>query len=119
MSSVSSGLDAVMFRNLTSFEHQVFRGWGRAQSREESERAQNENHADQQHGEEGEFTGNVPGDGGMLFFWARLPARASTGIIISSRPPSMVHPRATLYHQVLAFRPAKAEPLFPPPEVKA
>ena len=64
------------------------------------------------------FTGKVPGEGGTLFFCARLPARAMTGIIIRKRPISMSQPIATLYHQFGA-RPAKAEPLLPAPEVKA
>src|ERR1700761_3365000 len=66
-----------------------------------------------------EFTGKVPGDGGTLFFWARLPAIASIGIIIRNRPDSIVKPSAMLYQCVFAFRPAKAEPLLPAAEVKA
>ena len=44
------------------------------------------------------FTGKVPGEGGMLFFVARWPASASTGIYIRNRPPSMAQPSVTLYH---------------------
>jgi hypothetical protein len=62
------------------------------------------------------FTGNVPGDGGTLFFMARFPASASTGIIIRKRPPSIAHPRAVLYHHAFALQSnAKAEPLLPTP----
>src|ERR1035437_5646086 len=65
------------------------------------------------------FTGNVPGDGGTLFFCARFPASATTGISIRNRPASMLQPSTTLYHQVLALSPAKAEPLLPVADEKA
>src|ERR1039458_8849985 len=65
------------------------------------------------------FTGKVPGEGGTLFLLARLPASASTGMIMRNRPPSMVKPSITLYHQVLALSPANAEPLLAAAEVKA
>src|ERR1700722_13072220 len=68
------------------------------------------------------FTGKVPGEGGTLFFVARLPARASTGIIMRKRPPSMAQPMAVSYHQSVvgltpALSPAKADPLLPTAEV--
>src|SRR5271166_329796 len=68
------------------------------------------------------FTGKVPGEGATLFFMARLPARAITGIIIRNRPPSMAQPIATSYHHrvlglTAALRPANAEPLLPTAEV--
>src|SRR5450631_1992843 len=59
------------------------------------------------------FTGNVPDDGGTLFFCARLPARASMGTIIRNRPASMFKARVRLYQLVLVVRPPKAEPLLP------
>src|ERR1035438_9804478 len=70
------------------------------------------------------FTGKVPGEGGTLFLLARLPARASTGIDMRKRPPSMATPMATSYHHsvvglTLALSPAKAEPLLAAAEVKA
>src|ERR1700678_1683682 len=70
------------------------------------------------------FTGKVPGEGGTLFFMARWPASASTGIFIRKRPPSMAKPKATLYHHCVVgltgiFSPAKAEPLLATAEVKA
>src|ERR1022692_1806243 len=72
----------------------------------------------------GVLTGNVPGEGGTLFFIARLPASANTGTIMRKRPINMAQPRAVLYHHctvglVGTVRPAKAEPLFPTAEVKA
>jgi hypothetical protein len=36
---------------------------------------------------------------------------------MKSLPNNISQPSATLYHQVLAFKPAKAEPLLPAPEV--
>src|SRR5438477_8241390 len=38
-------------KELSGFEHQVFEDWSQAQRREEGERAQDQNHADEQHGE--------------------------------------------------------------------
>src|ERR1039458_8715312 len=65
------------------------------------------------------FTGNVPGDGGTLFFLARFPASATTGISMRNRPASIVHPSTTLYHHVFAFSPMNADPLLPVAEVNA
>src|SRR5262249_36531201 len=36
------------------------------------------------------FVGNVPLDGGDVFFPARLPAMASTGMIMAKRPTNML-----------------------------
>ncbi len=59
------------------------------------------------------LTGNVPDEGGTLFFCARLPARASMGTIMRKRPASMLNARVRLYQLVLVVRPPKAEPLLP------
>src|SRR5258707_622744 len=67
----------------------------------------------------GVVTGNVPTDGGTYFFWARLPAMASMGMIMKKRPTSVVSPVVVSYHGVLGVSPAKAEPLFPADDVKA
>src|SRR5262249_8255738 len=67
----------------------------------------------------GVVTGNVPSDGGTAFFRARLPARASIGMIIKKRPSSMAKPIVVLYQYVFAEIPANADPLLPVPEVKA
>ena len=61
------------------------------------------------------FTGKVPGEGGTLFFCARLPASAMAGIIMRNLPMSMSQPIAMLYHQFVP-RPANADPLLPAPE---
>src|SRR5271156_4892766 len=65
------------------------------------------------------LTGNVPGEGGTLFFIARFPAIANMGIIIRKRPANIVKPRLMLYQWVLALIPPNAEPLFPALDVKA
>src|SRR5208283_6156407 len=66
----------------------------------------------------GVVTGNVPSEGGIYFFCARLPAMASIGIIIRKRPISIVNPPVVLYQRVFPLIPPKAEPLFPADEVK-
>src|SRR5258706_3350986 len=58
-------------------------------------------------------TGNVPADAGTFFFFARLPAMASTGMIMKNRPRSCAVAVVVLYHIVFTFNPAKAEPLLP------
>ncbi len=67
----------------------------------------------------GVVTGNVPNDGGTIFFRARLPAIASMGMIMKKRPISIVMPIVVLYQSVFAEMPAKAEPLLPAASVKA
>ena len=67
----------------------------------------------------GVVTGNVPAEGGAIFLRAKFPATASIGTIIKKRPASIAKPSAVLYHGVFAFKPAKAEPLLPAPDVKA
>ena len=67
----------------------------------------------------GVVTGNVPSDGGTYFFFARLPAIASMGMIMKKRPISMVIAPDVLYQRVFPFRPPKAEPLLPAMDVKA
>ena len=58
-------------------------------------------------------TGNVPADSGTVFFLARLPAMASTGMIMKNRPSSWATAVLVLYHMVFTFRPPNAEPLLP------
>src|SRR5262249_38192288 len=65
----------------------------------------------------GVVTGKVPSEGGTYFFWARLPAMASIGIIIMKRPTSMVTAPVVLYQRVLVVSPANADPLFPADDV--
>ena len=60
----------------------------------------------------GPSVGKVPGPAGATRFFAMKPAMASTGTIIRKRPPSMASPRVVFQKWVLAFRPAKAEPLL-------
>src|ERR1700730_6540466 len=67
----------------------------------------------------GVVTGNVPEDGGTRFLRPRLPAIASIGMIIMKRPMSVAAPIVELYHFVLAFRPANADPLLPVPDANA
>ena len=67
----------------------------------------------------GVVTGKVPAVGGIDFFFARLPAMASIGIIMKNRPISMVIAPATLYQGVFPFKPANAEPLLPACDVNA
>ena len=64
-------------------------------------------------------TGKVPADSGTVFFLARLPAMASTGIIMKNRPSSCAIAVVVLYQIVFAFMPANAEPLFPVDEMYA
>jgi hypothetical protein len=97
-------------------QQQMFKDGAEAERRKEGERPDDENYADEQHGE---LTGKVPGDGGTLFFSARFPANASMGTIIRNRPASIVKPRLMLYQGVLAFNPANADPLLPAAEVNA
>ena len=65
------------------------------------------------------LVGNVPGPAGVTFFPAIEPAMASAGRIIQKRPISMSAASARFQKRVLAFRPAKAEPLLPAPLEKA
>src|SRR5882762_950541 len=58
-------------------------------------------------------TGKVPADSGTVFFFARLPAMASTGMIMKKRPSSWATAVVVLYHMVFALIPPNAEPLFP------
>jgi hypothetical protein len=67
----------------------------------------------------GVVTGNVPKEGGTVFLRARFPAIASTGMMTKKRPTRVANPMVVLYQGVFALSPAKAEPLFPVPEVKA
>src|SRR5512141_593956 len=65
----------------------------------------------------GVVTGKVPKLAGTIFFFARLPATASIGIIIMKRPINIVMPIVELYQSVFAEIPAKADPLLPAPSV--
>src|SRR5208282_188588 len=65
----------------------------------------------------GVVTGNVPAEAGTVFFFARLPAIASMGMIMKNRPTSIVNPPAVLYQGVLPLMPPNAEPLFPADDV--
>ena len=65
----------------------------------------------------GVVTGNVPSDGGTYFFFARLPAIASMGMIIRKRPINVSSPIVVLYQSVFALNPPKAEPLLLKPWV--
>jgi len=108
----------VSLEKLPSLEQQMFQNRSQAQCREEGEGAQNEDHADQQHSKHAVFTGKVPARRHTLLA-CQIAAKASTGISMRKRPASMVQPSIVLYHHVLAFRPAKAEPLLAAAEVKA
>src|ERR1700722_16372421 len=50
-------------------------------------------------------TGNVPADSGTVFFLARLPAMASTGMIMKNRPRSCAVAVLVLYHMVFTLIP--------------
>ncbi len=65
----------------------------------------------------GPVTGKVPSEAGVVFFLARFPAMARMGMTMKNRPNSCAAAVLVLYHMVLAFRPAKAEPLFPAEDV--
>ena len=65
------------------------------------------------------ISGNVPAEAGTIFFFARLPAIASMGMIMKKRPTSMVIAPAVLYQSVLPFNPPNAEPLLPAMDVNA
>ena len=54
---------------------------------------------------------------GAIFFRARFPAIASTGMIMKNRPSNMSNPMLTLYQSEFQLPPANAEPLFAAPEV--
>src|SRR4030095_9615943 len=60
----------------------------------------------------GVVTGNVPSEGGTYFFFARLPAIATIGIIMKKRPISIVRAPDALYQGVFPASPPKAEPLL-------
>ena len=63
--------------------------------------------------------GKVPAEAGTACLRASEPAMASAGTISTNRPTSMARPSVVLYQLVLPLRPAKAEPLLLPAEVKA
>ena len=67
----------------------------------------------------GPVTGKVPADSGTFFLAASEPAIPRIGISMKKRPKNMSNPSVVLYQSVLAFRPAKAEPLLPAPDSKA
>ena len=67
----------------------------------------------------GVVTGNVPTEGGATFLRARLPARASIGMIIGNRPKNIAMHIVVLYQYVFAESPPNADPLLPVPDVKA
>lgn len=67
----------------------------------------------------GVVTGNVPSEGGTVFFFARLPAIANIGMIIKNRPTNIAAPIVELYQSVFADIPANADPLLPVPDVNA
>ncbi len=78
----SSLLAGACSEKLACVQLQVLKDWSQAQRREERKRAENQNHADQQHGEKRVVHGKVPGEGGTLFFWqgcrrARAPESSS------------------------------------------
>ena len=63
------------------------------ESGEEGEAADDQDHADQQADEQRPpSVGNVPADGGTIFFAASEPATASIGTIIRKRPISIAKP---------------------------
>ena len=55
----------------------------------------------------GVVTGNVPGEGGTIFFRARFPAMASIGTITRNRPTKVAIPMVVLYQSVLALSPGE------------
>lgn len=59
----------------------------------------------------------VPAVAGTGCCSASEPARARTNTMGRKRPSSIARPVVVLNHWVLAFRPAKAEPLLLPAEV--
>ena len=59
--------------------------------------------------------GKVPGPAGTVLLPRMEPAMAMTGMIMKKRPNSMASPSVVSHQGVLAFRPAKAEPLLPAP----
>ena len=63
--------------------------------------------------------GKVPAEAGTGCLRASEPAMASAGTISTKRPISIDSPSVVLYQSVLPVRPAKAEPLLLPAEVKA
>src|SRR3984893_13876502 len=67
----------------------------------------------------GVVTGKVPSDGGTVFLRARFPAIASIGIIMKKRPTKQAKAIAGVDQSLFAEMPAKAEPLFAVPDVKA
>jgi len=66
----------------------VFKYRSKAKGREKCQRAYDHNHRDQQKENRGVVTGNVPAEAGTIFFFARLPAIASIGMIMRSAPPA-------------------------------
>src|SRR5258708_28868141 len=58
-------------------------------------------------------TGKVPADSGTIFFLAKLPAMATTCMIIKNLPRSLAAAVVVLYHIGFALIPPHAEPLFP------
>src|ERR1700687_3865507 len=67
----------------------------------------------------GPGTGNVPAEGGAVFFPARLPAMPRMGITTRNRPSSVATPMVALNHSVFGLRPPNAEPLLPVADVYA
>src|SRR5436190_23904820 len=67
----------------------------------------------------GVCVGKVPADGGTRRFRASAPASASVGMIRKNRPTSIATASAVFVHAVLAVKPANADPLLLPADVKA
>ena len=85
------------------------------ENREEGQCPDDDHCPDDQRTNRGPWVGNVPAEDGTFRLLRRLPAAASRGTMIRNRPISIARPIVTLYQGVLAFRPAKALPLFPVP----
>ena len=105
----------VILERLSGVHQQVLDDRPEAQHREERQRADDEDHADEQAAKSGVRHGNVPSDGGTTFLRRKVPAIASIGMIIRKRPTSIATPSVVLYQSVFALRPANAEPLLPVP----
>lgn len=62
------------------------------------------------------WVGNVPTLVATFFFFTKEPAMASVAIIGTNLTNNMINPILTFMNIVLAPKPAKADPLFPPAE---
>ena len=106
--------------SLSGMHQQVFENRSKAQRREKSQCANDEDHPTSNTVNSGVVTGKVPSEGGTILFLREIAGdcqHRDDHQEAAHRASRMQASGCTMC--VFAFSPAKAEPLFPVAEVKA